>query len=161
MGEYLFTKAITSPDHTVSFHLPEQGTWIDFWSNKRYEGGSYITQTYSLQKFPLFIKSGAIIPLRIKNGYTPLGDSSLGDSSLAGKQTVLIYPGGQSTYRFHRPKGAGTNYQDIIISYNEEKHQLKVEGNAVLPYVFLIKGVQKPKKIIGADNWSFDEAQIN
>ena len=150
IGNYLFTKAIVSPGHNVKFHLPDKGNWVDFWTGKKYKEGSVVTKTYTLQHFPLFVKSGAIIPLNISNNYSPLGDSTL-----AGKQTILIYPDGQSAYVYHHPTGDGTNYRDVHLSYDEKEGQLNVDALESESYVFIFKGIQKPKQVSEADSWSY------
>ena len=152
IGDYLFTKAVVSPGHNVKFHLPDNDDWVDFWTGKKYKGGSVVTKTYTLQHFPLFVKSGAIIPLDVSNNYTPLGDSTL-----AGKQTILIYPDGQSFYVYHQPTGDGTNYRDVHLSYDEQKSYLNVDTSESESYVFIFKGIQKPKQVRGGDSWSYEK----
>lgn len=92
VGDFVFTKAITSDDNRVTFHLPSEGQWIDFWTHKTYPAGSIITDTYPLSRFPLFIKSGAILPLHIANSITGIGDSTMRENDV-----FLIYPNGNST----------------------------------------------------------------
>jgi alpha-glucosidase (family GH31 glycosyl hydrolase) len=42
-------------------YLP-QGSWYDFWSRKKYVGGSMIRTEAPLDVVPMFIRAGAIIP---------------------------------------------------------------------------------------------------
>lgn len=42
-------------------YLP-QGTWYDFWTNQPVKGGSELYVNAPLDKMPIFIKSGAVIP---------------------------------------------------------------------------------------------------
>ncbi len=43
--------------------LPE-GTWIDWWSDRAYDGGQTITVDAPLDEIPLFVKAGSIVPTR-------------------------------------------------------------------------------------------------
>ncbi len=151
LGNDLFFKAIVSDENTVDITLPKGGNWVDFWSGKTFAGGTEIEQTYELKKAPLFVKSGAIIPLEISNNSTKLGDATF-----AGKITILIYPNGKSQYTFHKPLGEGKEYRDIKISYDNTIGLLSVKAIEADDFVFLVKRDGKPKKIKGSDKWSYD-----
>jgi len=149
VGDFIFTKAITSENDEVSFKLPEGGSWMDFWSKTMCKGGNVIGQTYPLDQFPLFIKAGAIIPMNISNSY-----SGVGDAKLKGKQSVFIVPGaGKSDYQYYRPLGDGIAYQQIHLAYDGD---VLVEGETSLPYAFLIQNVEKPLKVQNADKWKYN-----
>lgn len=47
-------------------YLPE-GRWIDFWDNKLYEGKTEINISCGLEKIPVFLKAGSILPLNLNN----------------------------------------------------------------------------------------------
>lgn len=69
VGDYIFTKAITSAGSgPVVFHLPSEGTWIDFWTGDSFAPDTRISRRYPLDEFPLFIRKGAIIPMDIRSG---------------------------------------------------------------------------------------------
>jgi alpha-glucosidase (family GH31 glycosyl hydrolase) len=132
LGNDIFFKAITSDTDKAVFTLPKDGQWIDFWTNEKYEGAAKITKEYPLDKAPIFIRSGAIIPLEINNGIT-----GIGDSTFAGKITVLIYPEGKSRYLYHKPAGEGIEYSDIEISYDAGKISVKSQNEN--SFVFLLR----------------------
>lgn len=149
IGDYIFTKAITSENDEVSFKLPE-GLWMDFWSKTMSKGGNVLGDTYPLNEFPLFIKAGAIVPMNISNSY-----SGIGDAKLKGKQTVYIVSGeGKSDYQYYRPLGEGIAYEQIHLAYDGN---VLVEGKTSLPYAFLIQNVEKkPSKVLNADKWKYN-----
>jgi len=132
VGNDIFFKAITSDSAKVAFSLPKTDEWIDFWSGEKYNGGSKIAKEYSLEKAPIFIRSGAIIPLEISNSVT-----GIGDETFDGKITLLIYPNGKSKYLYHQPLGDGIRYSDIEISYNDG--EISVKSGKENSYIFLIK----------------------
>jgi alpha-glucosidase (family GH31 glycosyl hydrolase) len=148
LGNSIFFKAITSDTNMVSFTLPKDGEWIDFWTNEKYAGAAKITKEYALDKAPIFIKMGAIIPLEIDNKVT-----GLGDKSFAGKIVILLYPKGKSTYLYHKPLGDGIEYSDIEIAYEAGKISVKAEEKN--SYVFLIKD-QNGVETFEKDGKSFD-----
>jgi alpha-glucosidase len=43
-------------------YLP-QGTWFNFFSGEKYEGGRYITVNAPLDTVPLFVKAGSVLPV--------------------------------------------------------------------------------------------------
>ena len=66
--EYLFGPAIlVSPVTTQGatsrrVYLP-QATWYDFWTGAKTEGGKYIEAEAPLEKLPLFVRAGSIVPM--------------------------------------------------------------------------------------------------
>jgi alpha-glucosidase (family GH31 glycosyl hydrolase) len=50
-------------------YLPK-GTWYDFWTNKKYEGGTMFTADAPLETVPMFVRAGAIIPIAPEMNYT-------------------------------------------------------------------------------------------
>ena len=66
--EYLFGPAIlVSPVTTQGVtsrrvYLPK-ATWYDFWTGAKAEGGKYVDAEAPLEKLPLFVRAGSIIPM--------------------------------------------------------------------------------------------------
>lgn len=68
-GNSMLVSPVTSSGQTLkSLYLPE-GMWIDFSDDHIYTGGQTVTVRTPLEKLPLFIKMGSIIPMQpaIKN----------------------------------------------------------------------------------------------
>lgn len=152
LGHSIFFKAISSDSDRVSFFLPKDGFWIDFWTDERYEGGTEITKKYDVSEAPLFIKSGSIIPLEICNSYT-----GIGDKSFKGKITVLVYPDDKNEILFHNPTGDGVGFEDIEISYNKGK--IEVESDKEYEFIFLIKNCSKNTIVSGSNSFQYDDAK--
>lgn len=55
------SREIEQVDTTVQVYLPK-GKWYDYYTEECFEGGEYITVDAPLNKIPLFVKAGAIIP---------------------------------------------------------------------------------------------------
>jgi alpha-glucosidase (family GH31 glycosyl hydrolase) len=140
-GNDFFFKAITSDSGADSFILPEGDRWIDFWTDEIFEGGTQITKQYEISQAPLFIRSGAIIPLEITNDIT-----GIGNESCEGKIILLIYPDKESQLLYYHPLGDGIEYEEIVISMN--KGIITVESELEHSFVFLVKSINEPGGIL-------------
>lgn len=89
-------------------YLPE-GVWFDYWSNKPYEGPGYITMDASLERLPLLVKGGAIIPMQEPVNYT--GEKS------ADPLIIKIYPASISVDSLYEDRGEGFEYKAGAFSY--------------------------------------------
>jgi alpha-glucosidase (family GH31 glycosyl hydrolase) len=128
--------------------LPTEGAWIDFWTNKTYKAGDLISKIYPLDKFPLFVKSGAIIP--ITNVY------SNEQKGYTNQTTILIYPNGKTEKELHLPKGEGTEYENCFVRYDEENRKLQVVSNGNQTYTIILKNISQVKNIKPNLLWEYD-----
>lgn len=62
VGEDLLVAPIMKPDVTRRLVYLPPGDWYDYWTNKKYAGGSMITVDAPLDTVPLFVRAGAMIP---------------------------------------------------------------------------------------------------
>lgn len=152
LGDYLFTKVITSENDEVSFHLPSEGEWIDLYTGEKYEGGTFIKKAYPLNQFPLFIKSGAVIPMDISGSLT-----GIGDESMKGRRTILLYPDGVTHKVLHLPCGDGVDYTDCEVRYDKEKGHLKIRGESDGSYTVLLRHVPEVRAIKNVSSWEYDK----
>ncbi|MDE7345956.1 MAG: glycoside hydrolase family 31 protein [Muribaculaceae bacterium] len=85
-------------------YLPTGSDWYDFWTGTRYVGGETIDAAAPINRLPLFVKAGSIIPT------TEVAEYS---AASAGKPlTIDIYPGKDATF---------TLYDDAGDTYDFEK----------------------------------------
>jgi alpha-glucosidase len=64
LGKSLMAAPIYRPGvEARSVYLPE-GEWYDWWTGKRYTGGTHILADAPLETMPLYVKAGAIIPMQ-------------------------------------------------------------------------------------------------
>ena len=122
LGDNLFVAAIYTDDTVRTITFPD-GKWIDFWNDDSvYNGGVTKSFNYGLTKYPIFIKSGSIIPLNVDASTTGHG-SSASNNFL----TLLVYPDSISTFTFYRAPSdtlnplvlkCDHNYGGVIISSN-------------------------------------------
>jgi hypothetical protein len=153
LGDQIFVSILTEDKTTKTVEFPKKDWWIDYWNEEDiYQGGTSIEEyDVPLEKFPIFIKAGAIIPLDVETDVC-----GHGDAASAGKITLLIYPAGLSDFRFHKPTGEGTAYEDINIDVDEIAGRISIDGTSTRNYLLRIKSFTEPASVTGADNWAYD-----
>jgi alpha-glucosidase len=63
VGDDLLIAPVVKPDITRRLvYLPE-GIWYDYWTNRKYTGGTMIAVEAPLDVVPMFVRGGAIIPV--------------------------------------------------------------------------------------------------
>ena len=103
--DYIMNRAIEY------LYLPE-GTWYEFTTGKKFPGNKRYVTFYKDQDYPVFAKSGSIIPLQI------ITDDNLNDTSLPKALEIHIFPGKSNIYKLYEDDGITNNYQngDYIIT---------------------------------------------
>ena len=99
---------VTDPGvQSRSVYLPKsEAGWIDFWTGKGFGGGETIVADAPLNRLPLFVKAGSIIPTAEAVEYSA--------DSVNKPLTIDIYPGADADF---------TLYDDAGDSYDFEKGQ--------------------------------------
>jgi alpha-glucosidase (family GH31 glycosyl hydrolase) len=82
--------------------LPE-GTWWDFWSAQRIEGGQDVTVQAGLDSMPLLVRAGAIVPTGPVRQYA--------DEPNAEPVTLTVYPGANGSFAFYDDDGISFAYE--------------------------------------------------
>jgi alpha-glucosidase/alpha-D-xyloside xylohydrolase len=93
-------------------YLP-RGTWFDFWTEERLEGGREIERPVDLATMPLYARAGALIPTGPVKQYT--------SEVVAGPLTVTVYPGADGAFALFEDDGASFDYRRGVwmgISFN-------------------------------------------
>lgn len=113
---------VTEPGATSrQVYLPGDVEWIDFWTGKRYAGHTTMEAEAPLDRLPLYVKAGTILPL------APVVESS---SQLEGKElTLQVYPGADAEFVLYEDEGDNYNceqgqYSQIRLSWNDKKQTL-------------------------------------
>lgn len=106
LGSHLLVAPIYRPGSTYrSVYLPE-GTWIDYWTGKTYEGSQTILAYAPLDTMPIYVKAGAIIPEQPVKLHT--------GEKIEEPYHFHIYAGQQGAIRsvFYEDDGQTFSYQD-------------------------------------------------
>jgi len=83
-------------------YLP-RGTWFDFWTEERIDGGREITRRVDLETIPLYVRAGAVLPLGPIRQYT----SEPNDSPT----TLIVYPGADGTSQLYDDDGISFDHK--------------------------------------------------
>ncbi|MBQ2195921.1 TIM-barrel domain-containing protein [uncultured Prevotella sp.] len=84
-------------------YLPKGATWYDFWTNKKYQGGKTVTLETSLDRVPMFVRAGSILPLGPEMQY--VGEKAWDNLELR------LYPGADGTFTLYEDEGDSYNYE--------------------------------------------------
>ena len=88
---------------TATKYLPKGAKWYDFWTNKLYNGGQKVTLQTSLDRVPMFVKAGSILPLGPEMQY--VGEKAWDNLELH------IYPGTDGEFTLYEDEGDNYNYE--------------------------------------------------
>lgn len=103
LGDNLMVCPVTVKSaKTRSLYLPK-GTWFNYWSGKKIEGGKYIHVVAPLDSIPLFVRGGGIIPMQQDMKYT--------DAEEVKTITLAIYPSGKSSFDLYEDEGKNLDYK--------------------------------------------------
>src|SRR3989441_9670174 len=70
VGNDLLVAPVLKPDVTRRLVYLPKGIWYDYWTNRKYEGGTTISVDAPLETVPMFVRGGAIIPVGPEMNYT-------------------------------------------------------------------------------------------
>lgn len=102
-GDSFLIGPITEPHATTrSVVLPAVENWVDFWTGHTYHGGQTITAGAPLDKLPILVKEGSIVPLG-----PVVQDASEPQDPLE----IRIYPGKDATFDLYEDAGDGYGYE--------------------------------------------------
>jgi alpha-D-xyloside xylohydrolase len=94
-GPDLLVAPVLSPVTQRSVYLPE-GDWVDYWSGKQFTGKQTMAVDAPLDRLPLYVRSGAIIPKIPEDVMTLVPADQYGDKnvkSMDNRRVYEIYPG--------------------------------------------------------------------
>jgi alpha-glucosidase/alpha-D-xyloside xylohydrolase len=87
---------------TRKLYLP-RGTWYDWWTGERTDGGREITRNVDLATTPLYVRAGAVIPTGPVKQYTT--------EAVDAPVTLTVYPGADGTFLHYEDEGNGFGYR--------------------------------------------------
>ncbi|MFV0471350.1 MAG: TIM-barrel domain-containing protein [Paludibacteraceae bacterium] len=109
LGKDMLVAPVYKPENKRdSIYLPE-GTWFDYWDGTAYKGKTTL-MNYSapLEKLPLFVRAGAILPMYQKMMY----DWERPTDTL----TLKIYPCGDSSYTMYEDDGISREHRQGVFA---------------------------------------------
>ncbi|HEV7333881.1 MAG TPA: TIM-barrel domain-containing protein [Flavisolibacter sp.] len=125
MGESILCAPFIDSASTRTIYFPE-GTWYDFNTHKKYEGGKAYTVSMSLDEVPMFIKANTILPLAKPEAYiTPETVLSV-TCHVYGKPTETIRLFEDDSFTHDYTRGA---FNWINLTWNGKKGKAERNGN--------------------------------
>lgn len=125
LGASLLVHPITEPGQTqTTLYLPNTSDWYDLESGQWYAGGQEVVIETPLDKMPVFVKAGAVIPMAF-DGVCTDEMSMLADE-------VHIYAGDDDVSWLYGDQGDGYEYQGgkyvrIHMEWQENENALQVK----------------------------------
>ncbi|OOQ58724.1 glycoside hydrolase family 31 protein [Mucilaginibacter pedocola] len=124
IGSGILAAPLTEKADERSVYLPA-GTWYDFNTNQKYEGGKKYTIKPSLNQLPIFIKAGTILPLAAPVEYV--------SPSTKFDITCYVYGEGDAQTALFEDDGITFNYDkggynNIVLNWNKGKGSVKRSG---------------------------------
>src|SRR5262249_6710618 len=101
-GDLLVAPVWKDYDESRSVYLPK-GLWYDYWTDQNVVGPASITVKAPLEKIPLFVRGGAIVPSQQDMQYT--------DEFPIDPLTLDVYPDGESSRKYYDDDGISFDYQ--------------------------------------------------
>ena len=93
---------------TATKYLPKGAQWYDFWTNKLYKGGQTVTLETTLDRVPMFVRAGSILPLGPEMQY--VGEKAWDNLELR------VYPGADGSFTLYEDEGDNYNYERGVYS---------------------------------------------
>ena len=124
-------KANASPEivqwtekRSVSKYLPKGADWYDFWNGQCYRGGQSVSLQTSIDRVPMFVRAGSILPLAPEMQY--VGQKDWGSLELR------VYPGADGSFTLYEDEGDNYNYErgqhsQILMRWNDARRTLTIE----------------------------------
>lgn len=116
--------------YTRKVYLPKVCGWYDYWTEEYYHGGQWIETEAPIDRIPLFIKEGSILPTTEPATHVSSKDEIV----------WMVYAGKDSSYLLYEDAGDGYGYEngEYVCSrytWSEEGQRLTSENGTVVSAV--------------------------
>ena len=142
LGPALFAAVVYEDTTEREIQFPS-GEWIDYWDNSKvFNGGETVNYDVPLDRYPLFIRRGAIIPLydfQADYGYT---------ETFHGAVTLDIYPAGNRSFELYEP---GQDKVDVDVATDENKVSISVSPAGNRQFIFRVHLPDGFAKVLSGD----------
>lgn len=137
--------------------LPSGSAWFDYFTGDIYQGGQIITHECPLDRMPLFVRSGSILPMAPKMDYS--------DQKPLDPLTLDVYAGAGAKFNLYEDDGLSLDYQSGASAWTplaftpstprEENYQLAIGPTSgqfsdqlqTRRYIVHLHGILKPEAI--------------
>jgi alpha-D-xyloside xylohydrolase len=110
---------------TRTVYLPAGNQWIDFWTGEVLAGGKSVVADAPIDKIPLMVRSGSIIPMGPFVQYST--------ERPADPIELRIYPGANGSFTLYEDENDNYNYEKGVYStidfnWDDAQHQLRIDA---------------------------------
>jgi alpha-D-xyloside xylohydrolase len=123
-GPALLVAPVTEQAATARhLYLPDT-TWYDFWTGQIAAGGRAIDAQSPIDKLPLYVRAGSILPLG--------PDAEYAAEKVPDPIEIRIYTGANATFTLYEDENDNYNYEKgahatILFSWDESAHHLTID----------------------------------
>jgi alpha-D-xyloside xylohydrolase len=133
--EYMFGPAflvapVTEQGQTQKrVYLPAGADWYDYWTGKKTKGGQWVVAAAPIDRIPLFVKAGSIIPL---------GSDVQSTASEQMIVKIKVYPGKDAAFSLYDDDGVSNAYEAVKesndswritqLAWNDKTRKLSAPG---------------------------------
>jgi alpha-D-xyloside xylohydrolase len=107
-SEYLFGPAFLVAPVTEqaqiekAVYLPAGSDWYNFWSNEKFSGGQWIKVAAPIDRIPLFVRAGSIVPMGADIPSTAIKQAIA---------AIRVYPGKDGNFALYDDDGVSYDYE--------------------------------------------------
>ena len=108
----------------MEVYLPAGTRWYDFWTNAATNGGQKLTVETQIDRIPLFVRAGSIVPMGPDVQYS--GEKPWDEL------TIRIYPGANAEFTLYEDEGDNYNYEKgaystIAFRWDDRQQRLTID----------------------------------
>jgi alpha-D-xyloside xylohydrolase len=108
-------------------YLPAGAKWFDFWADKIFDGGQKIVADAPLEKIPLFVRAGSILPMTEAMQFA--------DEKPEAPYEIRVYRGADGEFTIYEDAGDGYEYETggcstIKLTWDDQRGELTVHRRA-------------------------------
>ena len=124
-GPAFLVNPVTTPGATSrSLYLPH-GSWFDFWTGKKLDGGARIEASAPLSTMPLYVRAGSIVPMGREMEYAT--------QKPADTVELRVYPGADGAFTLYEDENEGYGYEQgafatITFNWRDKNHNLGISA---------------------------------
>jgi alpha-D-xyloside xylohydrolase len=104
-------------------YLPAGADWYDYWTNQRYHGGQTITAAAPIERIPLFVRAGSIVPM---------GAPIPSTATRQPLESIRVYPGRSTSFTLYDDDGVSNRYRTgsggTALHWDEATQRLSSSG---------------------------------
>jgi alpha-D-xyloside xylohydrolase len=104
-------------------YLPAGASWYDFYTAQKLEGGTHVNTTAPVERIPLYVRAGSIIPIGPEIQYT----AEKRDAPI----TLYVYTGHDGEFVLYEDSGSDYGYEKgafttIRLTYDDARGELRI-----------------------------------